>query len=562
MKIIHKMCVAPSAAMLFLIALGGLSLLTLERQNQRMLRLHDVTFSGFKSTAAQTIALGQIHAGVYSKIAIMASLDEKAVKALSTAIEHDIDNISAEFNKASQTGNKESGLQALAGNALPILQRYKKSVSDAIDMASLDPNTGIASMQTANTEYNALRTLLASAVRDLDAETRTALQSSQEANRNMRWITSATVALSLLVLVLISVVVARSVTGPLNHAIGIAQTVAAGRLDSRFTLHPKDEIGLLLVALEAMNNTLIKVVGEVRVSTDAIALASTELADGNNDLSHRTNTEVASIRQTTVSLATLTDTVQQNAGHAHQASVLAVSASATAERGGAVVGQVIATMGAINEASKRIVDIIGVIDGIAFQTNILALNAAVEAARAGEQGRGFAVVATEVRSLAQRSAAAAKEIKGLISDSVEKVDIGSKLVNEAGATMEEVVSSIRHVTDIMGEITAASQEQSTGIEQVNQAIEQMDQVTQQNAALVEEAAAAAESLQDQAAALARVVATFKLGNEGQSRAPRPATPTHSIAAPAKVPRPLQTARNTSVRQVKASAVAGDEWEEF
>ncbi len=370
---------------------------------------------------------------------------------------------------------------------------------------------------------------------------------------------------SVIVSVALGLLITRSLTRQLGgepaYAVGIVGRIASGDLSVDIQTSDNDQSSMLF-AMRNMRDNLAELVGRVRQGTDTIATASGEIASGNQDLSSRTEQQASSLEETASSMEELTSTVRQNADNARQANQLAVTASDVAAKGGAVVAQVVETMGEINASSRKIVDIIGVIDGIAFQTNILALNAAVEAARAGEQGRGFAVVATEVRSLAQRSAAAAKEIKGLISDSVEKVDIGSKLVNEAGATMEEVVSSIRHVTDIMGEITAASQEQSTGIEQVNQAIEQMDQVTQQNAALVEEAAAAAESLQDQAAALARVVATFKLGNEGQSRAPRPATPTHSIAAPAKVPRPLQTARNTSVRQVKASAVAGDEWEEF
>jgi methyl-accepting chemotaxis protein len=266
----------------------------------------------------------------------------------------------------------------------------------------------------------------------------------------------------------------------------------------------------LLQALKDMNESLVRIVGEVRAGTDTIGTASGQIATGNLDLSSRTEAQAGSLEQTAGSMEELTSTVKQNADNARQANQLVVSASDVAVKGGAVVGQVVHTMGSIKESSRKIVDIIGVIDGIAFQTNILALNAAVEAARAGEQGRGFAVVATEVRNLAQRSAAAAKEIKALIGDSVEKVDAGSKLVDDAGATMNEIVTSVKRVADIMSEITAASQEQSTGIEQVNQAIAQMDEATQQNAALVEEAAAAAMSMQDQAGNLSMVVSVFKL----------------------------------------------------
>jgi methyl-accepting chemotaxis protein len=264
-------------------------------------------------------------------------------------------------------------------------------------------------------------------------------------------------------------------------------------------------------ALAHMNNGLRQLVGQVRGSTDTIATASTQIAAGNQDLSARTEQQASSLEETASSMEELTSTVKQNADNARQANGLALSASQIAARGGDVVGQVVDTMASINASSNKIVDIIAVIDGIAFQTNILALNAAVEAARAGEQGRGFAVVATEVRNLAQRSAAAAKDIKLLIGDSVEQVEAGSRLVDQAGATMGEVVASITRVADIMSEITAASQEQSAGIEQVNQAITQMDQVTQQNAALVEEAAAAAEAMQDQANGLSQLVSTFKLG---------------------------------------------------
>ncbi|RQO51359.1 hypothetical protein DBV14_16810 [Variovorax sp. KBW07] len=329
--------------------------------------------------------------------------------------------------------------------------------------------------------------------------------------------------------------ISRSIVRPLAKAVVVAQTVAGGDLSANIQVESRDEAGQLMQALKNMNENLAKVVGEVRTGTETIATASGQIASGNQDLSSRTEEQASSLEQTAASMEELTSTVKQNADNARQANQLAVSASEVAVKGGSVVSQVVDTMGSINASSKKIVDIIGVIDGIAFQTNILALNAAVEAARAGEQGRGFAVVASEVRSLAQRSAAAAKEIKTLIGDSVEKVEEGSKQVAEAGRTMEEIVGSVKRVTDIMGEITAASQEQTSGIEQINQAITQMDQVTQQNAALVEEASAAAQSLQEQAGSLVQAVSIFKLDTDGQAASrPQaralPATPREKLAA--------------------------------
>jgi methyl-accepting chemotaxis protein len=301
----------------------------------------------------------------------------------------------------------------------------------------------------------------------------------------------------------------RQLGGEPADAVRIAGQIAAGDLAVEIETHPRDDSSLMY-AMRYMRDSLAHIVSQVRTGTDTIATASAQIAAGNFDLSARTEQQASSLEETASSMEEMTSAVKHNADNARQANNLAMSASHVAEKGGNVVSQVVHTMGAINQSAQKIVEIIGVIDGIAFQTNILALNAAVEAARAGEQGRGFAVVATEVRNLAQRSAAAAKEIKALISDSVDKVDSGNKLVEEAGATMHEVVDSIKRVTDIMSEIVAASDEQASGIDQVNQAITQMDTVTQQNASLVEEAAAAAQSMTEQADHLAQVVSVFLL----------------------------------------------------
>ncbi len=510
MKVWQKIIVAPAVAIVFLALLGAVSYGMLARQHATLDDLYKHRFSSYQLAANAAQAITEVHSNVYRLFTWIANLKEDKVKQTINGETRRIDEVAkriAEFAAAADTDAEERGL---AESIVKELAKYKVDAYTAIDLSTVDVNTGVTTMQTADSDFQALLKDFNQLVKVEMRRTQDSYDSAGAAYAKVVLALLAILVLGLGISVSISAFMSRRIVRPLKNAIAMAGRIAGGDLTSEIKVVGRDETAELLQALKDMNASLQKIVSEVRSGTDSITTSSAEMASGNADLSQRTEEQASSLEETASSMEELTSTVKHNAENARQANQLASSASEVAVKGGAVVGQVVETMSSINDSSKKIVDIIGVIDGIAFQTNILALNAAVEAARAGEQGRGFAVVASEVRSLAQRSAAAAKEIKALIGDSVDKVGAGTKLVDEAGKTMQEIVASVKRVTDIMSEITAASEEQSSGIEQVNQAITQMDEVTQQNAALVEEAAAAAESMQEQAGNLAQAVGAFRL----------------------------------------------------
>jgi methyl-accepting chemotaxis protein len=556
--------------LIFVIVLLGLELVvgaavglvSLGRANDAMRSMYDdrLVRLGQLDTVVRKLNLEQL------SVAEAVSADQAAIPALLGDVENNSKVIADAWQAFTATRLTAEEARAAAQFAEARKRFSEEGMAPAL--AALRANDIAAASQVVHGKLNTAFVPVRQAINELIGiqlrEAQRADDESRDTYQLIRAVCLSGMALGLLVAAVVGIVLIRGIVKPLEAAVKIAGGVAAGDLTQHIDVRSNDETGQLMRALKDMNDGLVKIVGQVRGGTDTIATASGEIAAGNLDLSARTEEQAGSLEETASSMEELTSTVKQNADNARQANALAVSASEVAGKGGAVVSQVVDTMGAINASATKIVDIIAVIDGIAFQTNILALNAAVEAARAGEQGRGFAVVASEVRNLAQRSAAAAKEIKALIDDSVNKVQHGSALVDQAGATMAEIVQSVGRVTDIMAEISAASAEQTAGIEQVNQAITQMDQATQQNAALVEQASAAAQAMQEQAEGLARAVGIFRLDVQPAARAagaPRRDEPRIAAAAPA---RPGARAARPAPRRLAngAPVAAGDDWEQF
>jgi len=528
----------------FLISLQvAMAVLALNRIDAVEFQLNDIVDDHHTSIVLASSALNGVDTKARSLRNALIEIDKDKIRGELQALQTADRQVSQAFDKlsASLIGDEP---QARLAELVSLHDRYKNGEARIVAMIERGDNDA-ARGQLIN-ELAAPQSALLAAIDRFNAvegERMTAMV--EEANGVIRTTYVLLISLSagaVLLATLIGVLLARSITVPILQAVKVAQTVASGDLTSRIVAERGDETGELLTSLKHMNDSLVTIVSQVRGGSDSIATGSTQIASGNQDLSTRTETQASSLQQTAASMEQLTSSAKQSADSARQATHLAASASDAAGKGGAAVTSVVATMGLISASSRKIADIIGVIDGIAFQTNILALNAAVEAARAGEQGRGFAVVAGEVRSLAQRSAQAAREIKGLIVDSVKEVDHGASQVAQAGTAMSEIVDQVQRVTDLIAEISRAMAEQSSGIGQVNAAIAQMDQATQQNAALVEQSAAAAHSLNEQAGLLVQAVSVFNVAADG-SRVIEQARATSRIAPPAprRVP-PKQTAR--------------------
>ena len=531
-KISLRLSLGFAAVLLLLVTIATFGLRQIASQHDRvdfltsvdeekMLALSKVQFAiGLRAIAARNLVLVADAAAQKGDLVLVAS----SQKDINSGLQQLDQLVSKSAEASDDERHMLEKLHALEARYLPIAQNIAalatSQKNDEARAALINDCMPLLTQVIAHiSDFNAM----------LRSHSRANVVVAQDEYASAKWALIGISVFSLLLGSLIAWRLTLSISRPLKVAVAIAQNVSGGDLTTSITVNSTDEFGQLMQALKNMNDNLQSIVSDVRGGTVIITTSSREIASGNLDLSARTEQQASSLQETASAMEELTATVKQNAENALEAHQLATGTSQIALRGGTVVSRVVETMASINASSKKVVDIIGVIDGIAFQTNILALNAAVEAARAGEQGRGFAVVATEVRSLAQRSASAAKEIKALIGDAVTKVDAGAALVDEAGATMAEILDSVQRVTGIMGDISAASREQTMGIEQINRAMTQMDQVTQQNAALVEQAAAAAAGMQTQTATLTEVLAVFQLDQQHTTATPHYAPTEPAIA---------------------------------
>ncbi len=532
MKLGMKLLAAPLLTALVLLVSGQINAMLIRQASHQELESAKASLEDFKTVSAAQQQLAQVHTRVYRTISVIGAMDEPQIKSIRDDQARQLQGIKRVVGAiVSADGNP--ALRTAVADLNQHIDKYATQADASIEIAAGDPATGIASMRTADATFATAAQAMDTIVSRVESVSDASIEVSEQRSRTTNAVLAAVNLLAACAAVGLSWLMQRKIVVELARAAEVANQVAHGHLDIDASSDRKDEVGDLMRALGAMTAQLNQTISTVRDSSESIRLASAEIATGNQDLANRTEQTASNLQGAAASTDQLTGTVRQAAQAVLQANQLAASASQVAARGGTVVAQVVSTMEEINTSARKISDIISVIDGIAFQTNILALNAAVEAARAGEQGRGFAVVASEVRSLAGRSAQAAKEIKSLIGVSVEKVDSGSRLVVEAGKTMTDIVSSVQRVSHIMGEISDASSVQSDGISQVNTAVMALDQMTQQNAALVEQSAAAAESLREQAQRLSALVSTFRLTGASGAR-----STTSALIAPSASMRPV------------------------
>ena len=532
MKLGMKLLAAPLLTALVLLVSGQINAMLIRQESHKELESAKASLEDFKTVSAAQQQLAQVHTRVYRTISVIGAMDEPQIKSIRDDQARQLQGIKRVVGAiVSADGNP--ALRTAVADLNQHIDKYATQADASIEIAAGDPATGIASMRTADATFATAAQAMDTIVSRVESVSDASIEVSEQRSRTTNAVLAAVSLLAACAAVGLSWLMLRKIVVELARAAEVANQVAHGHLDIDASSDRKDEVGDLMRALGAMTAQLNQTISTVRDSSESIRLASAEIATGNQDLANRTEQTASNLQGAAASTDQLTGTVRQAAQAVLQANQLAASASQVAARGGTVVAQVVSTMEEINTSARKISDIISVIDGIAFQTNILALNAAVEAARAGEQGRGFAVVASEVRSLAGRSAQAAKEIKSLIGVSVEKVDSGSRLVVEAGKTMTDIVSSVQRVSHIMGEISDASSVQSDGISQVNTAVMALDQMTQQNAALVEQSAAAAESLREQAQRLSALVSTFRLTGASGAR-----STTSALIAPSASMRPV------------------------